>query len=81
MLDSRETAKIALSLIKLKYCEKGIETNYFNTNEKQGQISFLEPETHKIWKIFFKGKEHKIKNANLSPRTLEGPLDVTGPKE
>lgn len=49
------------SLIKLKYCEKGIETNYFNTNEKQGQISFLEPETHKIWKIFLKEKNTKLK--------------------
>lgn len=47
MLDSREK-KNAPTLMKLKYCEKGIKANYYNTNEKAGQISFPGPEAHKI---------------------------------
>lgn len=43
--------------MKLKYCEKGIKTNYYNTNEKQGQISFAGPEAHKIWGLFLKEKK------------------------
>lgn len=48
-----------MKLSIMRKLEKQI--NYYTTNAKQRQISFPGPEAHKIWEMFLKEKNTKLK--------------------
>lgn len=55
-------ARITPILMKLSIMRKlEKQINYYTTNATQRQISFPGPEAHKIWEMFLKEKNTKLK--------------------